>query len=162
MDVARLTLRRADDARLGYVRTLLERNGLPSADVGSTPARFYVGYRVDETNGANDRDEAEDGGDPVGVGGIELHGSAGLLRSVVVERSARGEGVGTALCDALERRAADEGAGALYLLTTTAADFFAGRGYAEIERSGAPPAIRETTEFAELCPETAIPMRKSL
>jgi len=162
MDVAQLVLRRAEDARLGYVRTLLERNGLPSADVGSTPARFYLGYRVDETDGANERDKADDGGDPVGVGGIELHGPDGLLRSIVVERSARGRGVGTALCDALEERAAADGAETLYLLTTTAADFFAGRGYAEIERSGAPPAIRETTEFAELCPETATVMRKRL
>lgn len=156
MDAAQLTLRRAGDERLPYVRALLERNGLPAADLGSTPARFYVGYRTDE-----ERDDAE-AADPVGIGGIERCGSDGLLRSVVVEQSERGAGVGTALCDALEEGAGARGVGALYLLTTTAADFFAGRGYAEIERTAAPPAIRGTTEFAELCPETATVMRKRL
>lgn len=147
MDPAALTLRRADGDRLSYVETLLERNGLPSRDVRSAPGRFYV---------------ASVGADPVGVGGVEAYGSVGLLRSVVVERVARGRGLGTALCDALEARAADGGVETLYLLTTTAAGFFADRGYVEVERSVAPAPIRRTAEFDDLCPETATCMRKPL
>ena len=142
-----LTLERADEDALDYVEALLEENGLPSADVRSKPGCFYV---------------ASEGDERVGVGGIESYGSDGLLRSVVVERPARGQGLGTALCDRLEAVAREDGVGTLYLLTTTARELFADHGYVEIDRSLAPEAIRETTEFADLCPEAAVCMRKRL
>lgn len=145
---ATLTLRQADTDDLTYVRTLLERNDLPTADVDSTPGSFYVGY--------------DDDGRRVAVGGVEVRGADGLLRSVVVEQSARGEGNGTTLCAALEERAAAEGVATLYLLTTTADAFFARRGYVEVDRGTVSAAIRETPEFAELCPHSATCMRKSL
>jgi len=134
-----LRLRQAEDA-LSYVEGPLSGAGLPTADVRSKPDCFYVGYA---------------GGDRVGVGGVETHGSEGLLRSVVVDPPARGREVGTALCVALERRARADGVDTLYLLTTTAAGFFADCGYAAIDRSVVPAAIRETDEFADLCPSTA-------
>ena len=142
-----ITLERADEETLTYVETLLERTGLPSADVRSNPDCFYV---------------ACEGGERVGVGGVENHGSAGLLRSVVVERPERGRGLGAVVCDRLEAAAAEDGVGTLYLLTTTAREFFADRGYAEIGRGEAPEVIRGTTEFADLCPATATCMRKRL
>lgn len=132
---------------LSYVEALLEKENLPSQDVRSKPECFYVGYA---------------GGDPVGVGGVERYGRDGLLRSLVVERSARGNGFGAAICEGLEATARAGEVEALYLLTTTAPEFFATRGYTEIERSDAPQPIRRTTEFDELCPATAICMRKSL
>jgi amino-acid N-acetyltransferase len=147
MGGATITLETADEETLAYVESLLEANGLPSSDVHSKPECFYVAY---------------DGDERVGVGGIELRGTAGLLRSVAVERSARGEGFGTALCERLEAVARAEDVEVLYLLTTTASGFFADRGYAETERTVAPEAIRGTTEFADLCPETAVCMRKPL
>jgi len=98
----------------------------------------------------------------VGVGGLERDGSNALLRSVAVEPSVRGRGFGTALCDRLERKARSGDVETVYLLTTTATDFFASRGYVEVEREAAPAAIRETTEFTELCPSTATCMEKSL
>ncbi|WP_265111358.1 arsenic resistance N-acetyltransferase ArsN2 [Halosolutus halophilus] len=142
-----ITLQRADESTLPYVETLLTENDLPSADVRSKPECFYVGY---------------DGDDPIGVGGIEPYGIDGLLRSLVVERSARGNGLGTALYEALEATARGDGIDALYLLTTTAPEFFATHGYVEIDRTDAPAAIRGTTEFDELCPASATCMRKSL
>jgi amino-acid N-acetyltransferase len=143
-----LTLRSAADEPDGvaYVERLLRAAELPADDVGSKPDCFYVGYD----------------GDRVGVGGIERRGTEGLLRSVVVEPSARGGGVGAALCAALEDRARQTGVGTLYLLTTDAAGFFERRGYAEIERSEAPAGIKATTQFEELCPATATALRKSL
>ena len=140
-----LRLEPAGDA-LAYVERLLARNGLPS-DVRTAPAGFYV---------------ARDGQRRVGAGGLERCGDAALLRSVVVERSARGEGIGTALCDALEARAAEAGVDRLYLLTTTAADFFAARGYQRVDRADVPATVRETSEFAELCPDAAAAMTKPL
>lgn len=66
------------------------------------------------------------------------------------------------MCDALETRAREAGVDEPYLLTTTATEFFAERGYVEIGRADAPTAIRESTEFADLCPSTVVCMRKSL
>jgi amino-acid N-acetyltransferase len=48
----------------------------------------------------------------------------------------------------------------LYLLTTTAREFFAGRGYRAIDRADAPERIRGTTEFSDLCPASATAMVK--
>jgi amino-acid N-acetyltransferase len=142
-----LALEPADEEDLAYVESLLEANGLPTSDVRSKPGCFYV---------------AHDGDERVGVGGVETHGSVGLLRSVAVERSVRGEGLGTALCERLETVARDSGIETLYLLTTTASGFFAGLGYAEVDRSQAPEGIRGMTEFADLCPDSAVCMRKRL
>ncbi|WP_231187091.1 arsenic resistance N-acetyltransferase ArsN2 [Haladaptatus sp. DYF46] len=147
MSETTLVLRQADDAHRSYIRTLLKENGLPFEDVGPKLDRFYV---------------AHVGPDPVGLGGVEVHGTDGLLRSVVVERGARDEGYGSVLCARLEERAAADGVETLHLLTTTAAEFFAERMYVEASRRTAPDAIRKTTEFADLCPDTATYMRKSL
>jgi amino-acid N-acetyltransferase len=140
-----VTLEPAGD--LGYVESLLAGADLPTSDVPEHPDRFYV---------------ARDGADRVGVGGVERYGADALLRSVVVEASVRGTGYGSALCDALEERAREDGVETLYLLTTTAAGFFAGRGYERIERSAVPEAVRETTEFSALCPDSATCMRREL
>lgn len=128
-----VSLRDATEDDLPYVERLLERNDLPTADVQSKSDCFSV---------------ASVDGDPVGVVGLEQYGTVGLLRSLAVERAERGNGYGRAICDALETSARREGVETLYLLTTTAADFFADRGYVEIEREDAPDVIRETTEFA--------------
>ena len=147
MSGATITLRRARDNTLPYLETLLEENGLPSQDVRTKRDCFYI---------------AHSGADPVGVGGFETYGTVGLLRSVVIEEAAQGQGFGTALCDSLEATASADGVETLYLLTTTAADFFANRGYAQIERTDAPDSIQQTTEFDHLCPTGATCMKKSL
>jgi amino-acid N-acetyltransferase len=165
-----LRLRRATavDA-LSYVETLLAENDLPSADVRSTPEAFYVAdvataADVIDVAGVTDVahvDDSECGGH-VGVGGVEVHGTDGLLRSVVVERSLRGHGFGRALCEALEREARAAGVDTLYLLTTTAREFFADRGFVEVDRTDAPAAIQATSQFTDRCPTTAACLRKSL
>jgi amino-acid N-acetyltransferase len=43
----------------------------------------------------------------------------------------------------------------LFLLTTTAAPFFARRGFAPVKRSTAPEAMTKSPQFASLCPSTA-------
>jgi len=73
-----------------------------------------------------------------------------------------GNRYGTALCEALESKVEADGVERLYLLTTTAAEFFGDCGYVETDRTTAPNAIRQTAEFDELCPVTATCMVKSL
>lgn len=144
---AALQVEPAGESRLDDVERLLAESGFPADDVRSGPAEFYV---------------ASAGDGVVGAGGLELYGDAGLLRSVAVREAERGSGIGTTICEQLEETARTEGVEVLYLLTTTAADFFAARGYEEVERAGAPPTIQETAQFEELCPATAVCMRTRL
>lgn len=140
-----IAIRRASGAELDRVASLLEANDLPSRDVRAKPECFFV---------------AEAGATVVGVGGVEIRGTSGLLRSIAVTEANRGRGYGTALCDELEGHASREGVEALYLLTTTAASFFRRRGYEEVDRDDAPPSIRGTTQFSDLCPASATCMAK--
>jgi amino-acid N-acetyltransferase len=142
-----IELRPVEGDDLSYVETLLAANDLPTADLHEGTGQFYVA-RTSE--GA------------VGVGGVEVYGTAGLLRSVAVEASTRGEGYGTRICDGIEDLARERELEELWLLTTTAATFFAERGYREVDRSDAPGRIRETAEFDELCPGSATCMVKEL
>lgn len=124
-------------------RALLESCGLPTADVDEPGVRLFRGS-VD--------------GRSVCVGGFELFGGNALLRSVAVEGNSRGQGFGSALCEKLERRAREHGARTLYLLTTDAAGFFERLGFDRCEREAVPAAVRESREFADLCPVSAVCM----
>ncbi|MDP3773228.1 MAG: arsenic resistance N-acetyltransferase ArsN2 [Gemmatimonadales bacterium] len=97
-----------------------------------------------------------------GVVALEEYGASGLLRSLAVAPATRGTGLGKHLVAALEDRARGRGIAELWLLTTTAAGFFAKAGYRVAERSSAPEAVRGSTEFASLCPSSAVCMVKVL
>lgn len=139
-----VSLEPADDSNLERVTTLLEASNLPADDIDSDPVRLFRAH-VD--------------GKFVGVGGLEVYDSVALLRSIAIESSARGNGYGAALTRALENRARSLGVSDVYLLTTTAAGFFRELGYEAIDRADAPDAIRATTQFSSLCPDSAVCMR---
>jgi len=130
------------------VRRLVQSAGLPTEDLSQADLSHFFGC------GAVDR--------PHGVVGLELLGTEALLRSLAVEDGARGTGSGGALVAAAERHALQHGVTSMYLLTTTAAGFFERLGYVRVGRETAPPAIRQTREFGELCPATATLMAKPL
>lgn len=142
-----LELRPAQGGDHGEAEAILVASGLPTADLGTDAVQLFLAVAGSRT---------------VGVGGLEVAGSVGLLRSVAVKAPERGNGFGRAICGRLEERARREEIDTLYLLTATAGGFFAGLGYEELARSAAPPSVRATTEFAELCPESAILMRKRI
>jgi amino-acid N-acetyltransferase len=99
---------------------------------------------------------------PTGIVGIELCGSAALLRSLVVDPKSRGHGLGHALVEKAEAHARANGARSVYLLTTTAEAFFRSLGYAAADRANAPEEIRATREFASICPASSAFMVKQL
>lgn len=142
-----ITLRPVDAETVERVETLLKANDLPYRDVRTKPECFVIAFS---------------GTTFVGVGGVERYGANGLLRSVVVTESYRGQGYGTALVGALEDRARSTGVEALYLLTTTAAVFFRREGYDAVDRETVPEPIQQTTEFTDLCPNSAICLKKNL
>ena len=98
----------------------------------------------------------------IGVGGVELHDHDALLRSLAVSTEHQHRGIATMICDHLEARAAQHGIDSVYILTETAEQFFAGRGYVVVARSAAPEAIAASEEFSNLCPQSATFMRKSV
>ena len=94
--------------------------------------------------------------------GLEIYGTVALLRSLAVAPDGQGRGLGAALLAHAERAARQRGITALYLLTTTAEAFFARRGYVRLPRQAAPPVLRQTAEFAALCPASAVCLTKAL
>ncbi len=101
-------------------------------------------------------------GSVIGAIGVELHGDTGLLRSLVVHPSHRGEGLGKRLTRHLESFSRRKGIKDLYLLTTTAAEFFPKLGYQSIERDHVPGAVAGTEEFKNICPVSAVCFFKNL
>jgi amino-acid N-acetyltransferase len=96
----------------------------------------------------------------VGVAGLEIHGEDGLLRSVAVEEEYRGQGLAASLVEAVVGRAKRLNLRAVYLLTTTARDYFARHGFSDCPREEAPSAIRESWEYRTGCPSTAALMKR--
>lgn len=92
------------------------------------------------------------------IGGFEQYGAAALLRSVAVDASQRGTGTGQRLLEHLRQRAKGQGVEELYLLTTTAADFFGKRGFSVIARADTPAALQASREFQGVCPASATVM----
>ena len=98
---------------------------------------------------------AEDEGRVVGAAALECYTEGALLRSVVVDSSARGQGLGRRLTMAAVEAARHRGLPAVYLLTTTAAAFFPRLGFADCSRDAIPPSVRQSVEFTSACPTTA-------
>jgi amino-acid N-acetyltransferase len=138
-------IRSAGPSDMESILGLLAESGLPTGGIADLLDQFVV---------------AEDGDAVIAVGGVEYHGSHALLRSLAVSAEHRGRGVGTVICDHLEALAAQHGVESIYILTETAEEFFAHRGYAIAERSEAPAEIAASEEFADLCPQSATFMRR--
>lgn len=91
----------------------------------------------------------------VAAAGLEPYQAAGLLRSVVVHGSLRGQGVGRALLQALLGRARRLGLERVFLLTTNADAYFRALGFTPAARSEAPADMQVSVEFAGICPASA-------
>jgi len=142
------TLRRAKPDDWSAVQALLLAAELPVDDLG--PEKLD-GFLI-----------AEDEDVTVGLIGLDVLGTLGLLRSLVVAKDARSSGLGGKLVGALESAAETAGITELWLLTIDAERFFQRHNFEIVDRSAAPDEIRQTDEFSALCPGTAYLMRKSL
>jgi amino-acid N-acetyltransferase len=98
----------------------------------------------------------------VGTIGIEYYPPYGLLRSAVVDPGARGRGVGALLTARVLEDARARGVHTVYLLTTTAASFFARVGFRRIPRAEVPAELGASAELRGACPETATVMMLEL
>lgn len=142
-----VAVRAASGEDHGAVVGLLDAAGLPLA--GLTPALtdFFV---------------AEQDGRVVGAVGLERYGPDALLRSAVVDPTARGSGIGVALVERLLEHARERSILAIYLLTTSAEHYFPRFGFHRIGREAVPEAVKASVEFREACPASAAVMRMEL
>jgi amino-acid N-acetyltransferase len=98
----------------------------------------------------------------VGCAALEIYPDGALLRSVAVDRSARGRGIGRALIDAAVALARSLDVPDIYLLTTTAEHYFPKLGFMTITRDPVPTGVQQSVEFRSACPASAIVMKRPL
>ena len=142
-----MRLRPATHRDLPAIRALVRQGQLPDADVAEHLGTFLIG---------------EQNGSVVACGGFEMHGTTGMLRSVVVAPRWRGRGWGERLVRRLMVQAQAVGLGDLYLLTTNAGPYFAALGFRQVPRETAPALLRRTRQFTGLCPSSALLMHLNL
>ncbi len=102
------------------------------------------------------------GGEIIGTIGIEIVSDNALVRSLAISDKFRGQGVGKNLSTTIEGYARSKGVKNLYLITTTAEIFFAGRGYTLIPQQSAPENVKNLDEFQRFTAKTAVCMYKKL
>jgi amino-acid N-acetyltransferase len=105
---------------------------------------------------------AREDGRIVGSAALEMHGEHALLRSVAVRPAFQSRGLGHALTESALAMARDRHVKAVYLLTTTAEQFFPQFGFTRIPREVVPDTIQTSVEFTSACPLTATAMMKTL
>lgn len=130
----------------GAVKRLLVANKLPMDGVPESLQNFLVAF---------------DGQKVIGAIGLEIFGDAALLRSAVVDESARGSGLGAQLVEGALAKARVLRMKDVYLLTTTAEKYFPRFGFAEVPRESAPAAMQQSAEFTGACPASAVLMKLS-
>jgi len=138
-------IRSATVADLGAVEALVTAAGLPTDGIAD---HFGERYAIAEGEGAT-----------IGTTGVEVYGASGLLRSAAVDAGWRGSGVGDALTRDRLRWAASRGLRDVWLLTTTAADYFPRFGFERVDRNSAPPLVQQSMQFSQTCCATAVAMR---
>jgi N-acetylglutamate synthase-like GNAT family acetyltransferase len=82
-----------------------------------------------------------------GLSGFEVHGTAGVIRSVVVARSARGRGYGRRLVEEVASSASWAGVSDLFLVTCHATQFYRRVGFRSVLRSNCPSEIGRSPSF---------------
>jgi N-acetylglutamate synthase-like GNAT family acetyltransferase len=140
-----MRIRNATNADLSAVESLLSASDLPVAGVLDNFSSFIV---------------AEDKGEIAGAIGLEEFGPVALLRSAVVSPAHRGTGIGARLVERILERAEEEGIEEVYLLTTSAEEYFPRFGFVRTTRSAIPVALKASREFQGACPDTAAVMTR--
>jgi amino-acid N-acetyltransferase len=105
---------------------------------------------------------AREGGRVVGSAALELYRDAALLRSVAVAKDRQQHHIGRDLTIAALDLARISGASTVYLLTTTAEQFFPKFGFQCVGREEVPASVQASVEFTSACPASATVMRKQL
>ncbi|HET7706502.1 MAG TPA: arsenic resistance N-acetyltransferase ArsN2 [Thermoanaerobaculia bacterium] len=143
-EVSQIVIAPAVEADVPAIKDLLTSASLPTAGVDDHWQTFLV---------------ARDGDKLIGCGGAEAYPTAALIRSIAVDPAYRSHGVGRRIVRQLLDRLASRGLREFYLLTTTAEDYFARRGFKKIDRDEVHPQLMASRELQDACPASATCMR---
>ncbi len=132
---------------LEEIVNLLKENALPFDDIGSSDIQFSV---------------IKSEGELIACGGLEIFDEVALLRSVAIKDGFKSRGIGAKIVELLLTEAKRNKVKSVYLLTTTAVNYFERKGFSVILREEAPGSIKNSSEFSELCPDSAVCMRKEI
>src|SRR5688500_14941325 len=138
-------IRRAAESDFDRIEALLTGAHLP---LDGAREAFRVGF------------VAEDREAIVGAVALEMHPDSALLRSLVVDRTVQGQGVGGELTQAAIDEAQRRGVMSIYLRTASAEEFFPRFGFVAVDRQSMPPSIQGSIEFRSACPASAVAMRR--
>ena len=105
---------------------------------------------------------AKEQGTLAGVAGLERFGPVALLRSVAVDPQHQGKQIAASLIGLLLKIAKVNGLDEVYLITTSADRYFERHGFRPVNRQDVPAAIQQTQQFSDLCPSSAIVMKRML
>jgi amino-acid N-acetyltransferase len=98
----------------------------------------------------------------LGCAGLEIHGQAGLLRSMVVNPTERSNGIGSRLVNVILEKARARQLFSISLLTETAQDYFPRFGFKQVTRAELPESLNASEELCGACPDTAVVMMLEL
>lgn len=142
-----MNYRQATNTDLPEITKLLNSCELPCSDCEDHISGFIV---IEENNKI------------IGVGALEIYDTIALVRSIAVKQKYRGNGVAAYIYKALEKIAKGLGIQTFYLLTESAIEYFERLDFAIYDRTKTPATIMQTKQFRELCPSSAIVMRRDL
>jgi amino-acid N-acetyltransferase len=132
---------------LAVVLELLETAKLPTAGVKDHLQNFVLEFYENTL---------------LGCAGLEIHGQAGLLRSVVVNTAERHQGVGARLVKLILEHARTQQLSSIFLLTETAENYFRRFGFKRVSRAETPASLYKSEELRGACPDSAVVMMLEL
>lgn len=132
---------------LPTVLELLEATRLPTAGVEDHLEHFLLEFANENL---------------IACAGLEVHGEAGLLRSIAVSNSHRSQGLGSKLVQTILEHARKQKLSSLSLLTETAQEYFPRFGFQITTRDALPASLYASAEFRGACPDSAIAMTLKL
>ena len=142
-----LIIQQATERDLDAIRKLLDDNNLPTTDIHQDNVQLFIGLIDNKI---------------LSVIGLEKYKDIGLLRSLAVNDLFKNQQVGTRLIRHIFDLCVSEHIDKIYLLTTTAEKYFVKFGFTKIERMEAPDILKQTREFKDICPVSAVLMYKNL
>jgi len=137
----------AEDTDIPMVRRFLSTVNLPYEDIDKHISHCLLAIKKDHL---------------AGMVGIEIAGNTALLRSLAVDEIDRNKHIGSTLFDKIRSYAQLNDVKELYLLTATAAEFFERKEFKRINRDEVPEEIKRTEEFKNICPSTAVCMKREI
>ena len=147
MNSVQMTIEQSKKSDSEDIKILLIGNDLPVEDLDEENIRLFIARIEDSV---------------AGVIGLEHYNMAGLLRSLAVKDPYKNQHIGEKLISHLLGVSKQLGIQELYLLTTTAEKYFEKFNFKRTTRDTVPHSIQNTREFVDICPLSAVIMKKEL